>query len=107
VDWLGILIGGGITFVVSLIFYVPSAVSLKREAASLRQHTTLILRGLEEAGKAGAVEYTRNEQGEIVGIAFKRTASSSVPVKDSVDVSSSPETRPQDEEDEDAPAEQE
>jgi hypothetical protein len=30
------------------------------------------MRGLEEAAKAGNFEWNRNEQGEIIGIAFKR-----------------------------------
>ena len=71
VDWLGILIGGAITFVVSLAFYVPAARSLKRETASLQRHTTMILRGLEEAG---LVECRRNAEGEIEGIVIKGRA---------------------------------
>ncbi len=69
VDWPGILIGGAITLIVSLFFYVPSALSLKRETGRLRRHTTLILRGLEEAG---LVEYNRDDQtGEITGMVIK------------------------------------
>ncbi len=68
VDWPGILIGGAITFLVSLIFYVPAARSLKRETTKLQRHTEMILRGLEEAG---LVEYRRDAQGEIVGIEIK------------------------------------
>lgn len=75
VDWAGVLIGGGITLIVSLIFYIPSAISLKRETAKLRRHTTLILRGLEEAG---LVEYNRDGQtGEIIGMVIKISAASS------------------------------
>jgi hypothetical protein len=47
------------------------AEGLKQEAARLQRHTTLILRGLEEAG---LVEYNRNEQGEIVGMVIKARA---------------------------------
>jgi hypothetical protein len=74
VDWpgfLSILIGGTITFVASGIFYVRAARDLRQETARLRQHTTLILRGLEEAG---LVEYNRDEQGEIVGMVIKISA---------------------------------
>jgi len=79
VDWLSIVIGGVITLFVSLMFYVPSAISLKRESARLRDHTTLILRGLEEAG---LVEYNRDDQGEIIGVAFKRQIPDAVSTSD-------------------------
>jgi hypothetical protein len=72
VDWPGILIGGAITFLVSLIFYVPAARSLKRETARLQRHTTMILRGLEEGG---LIELSRNEQGEIEALVIKASAS--------------------------------
>jgi hypothetical protein len=66
---IGNLIGGAITILVSWIFYVCAARSLKRETARLQRHTALILRGLEEAG---LVEWTRNEDtGEIEGIVIK------------------------------------
>jgi hypothetical protein len=71
VDWpsiLSILIGGTITFLASWIFYVRAARDLRQETARLQRHTTLILRGLEEAG---LVEYNRDEQGEITGIVIK------------------------------------
>ena len=54
-------------------FYAQrSSQELKREAKSLRHLTTLILRGLEEAG---FVEFSRDEQGGLIGIAFKRPVS--------------------------------
>jgi glutamate-1-semialdehyde aminotransferase len=45
---------------------------LRHEAERLRRQTELLMRGLEEAAKAGNFEWNRNEQGEIIGIAFKR-----------------------------------
>ena len=98
-DWWGILIGGVITLLVSLVFYVPAARSLKRETARLRRHTTLILRGLEEAG---LVEYHRDERGDIVGISFKRPVSDTISVADNVEVNL--ESRRKEERDTDAPA---
>jgi hypothetical protein len=69
IDWLdtliGAVIGGVISLLVSLAFYVPAARSLEREAARLYDRTTLILRALEEAG---LVKLTRDERGDIVGI---------------------------------------
>jgi hypothetical protein len=56
-------------------FYQRSSRELKDEAAALREeserlrrHTTLILRGLEDAGLA---EYSRDERGEIEGMVIK------------------------------------
>lgn len=76
-----VLIGGVITGGVSWYYYQRASNDLKDEAGALReeterlreeaakrQDTTLIMRGLEEAG---LVEYNRDEQGEIVGIVIK------------------------------------
>ena len=110
---LGVLIGGAISAAFSWYYYQRASNDLKDEAKELREeseklrrHTTLILRGLEESGKAGKVEYNRNDQGDIIGIAFKRTASSAVNVTDSAGASINPDAPRQDEEGEDAPADQ-
>jgi hypothetical protein len=71
VDWPGIIIGGLITVLVSLIFYVPSAGGLRRESERLRHRTDLIMRGLEDAG---LVEYRRDENGEVEGLVVKAQA---------------------------------
>jgi hypothetical protein len=71
VDWPGIVIGGLITVLVSLVFYVPSARGLRRESERLRRRTDLIMRGLEDAG---LVEYRRDENGEVEGVVVKGSA---------------------------------
>jgi glutamate-1-semialdehyde aminotransferase len=75
VDWgtvvstvVGVLAGGGI----SAYFSWRGSQELRHEAERLRRQTELLMRGLEEAAKAGNFEWNRNEQGEIIGIAFKR-----------------------------------
>ena len=70
-DWPGIILGGLITVLVSLIFYIPSARSLRQESERLRSRTDLIMRGLEEAG---LVEYRRDENNEISGAVIKGQA---------------------------------
>jgi glutamate-1-semialdehyde aminotransferase len=45
---------------------------LRQEAERLRRQTALLMRGLEEAAKSGNIEWNRNDQGEIIGISFKR-----------------------------------
>jgi hypothetical protein len=76
--WLAVvsvLLGGAITAFLSWYFYQRASRELKDEAAALREeserlrrHTTLMLRGLEDAGLA---EYSRDEQGEIEGMVIK------------------------------------
>ena len=68
VDWPGILIGGAITFLVSLIFYVPQAISLKRESARLRHNTNMILRAMHNEGLA---EVKWDEHGEPEGLVIR------------------------------------
>ena len=79
VDWytvggtvVGIVVGGIITYLVSRHYYVRAARSLEQETDRLHRHTTLILRGLEEAE---LVEYRRDEQGEIERVIIKARAS--------------------------------
>jgi hypothetical protein len=59
---LGVVAGG----LLNWLFTRQSSRELRREAERLRRHTTLILRALEEAVKAGNVEFARDEQGEII-----------------------------------------
>ena len=70
--WLttvSLLLGGGISGLLSWYFYKRAGDELRNESAKLRRHTTLILRGLEEAG---LVEYNRDDQtGEITGMVIK------------------------------------
>jgi len=66
-----------------------SSQELRREAESLRRLTTLILRGLEEAG---LVEFSRDEQGRLIGIAFKRPVLDAIGVADHVEVTLDHET---------------
>ncbi len=83
--FVGVLAGWMITY-----FYAQrSSQELKREAKSLRHLTTLILRGLEEAG---FVEFSRDEQGGLIGIAFKRPVSDVLGVGDDVEVKLETET---------------
>jgi hypothetical protein len=77
---VALVAGGVITFLVARHYYEKASSDLKDEAAALRKetarlkrHTTLILRGLEDAG---LVEYTQDEQtGEIIAIKIKASAS--------------------------------
>jgi hypothetical protein len=92
VDWtsvveiaVGVLAGG----MISAYFARRGSQELKREAESLRHLTTLILRGLEEAG---FVEFSRDEQGGLIGIAFKRPVSDVLGVGDGVEVKLETET---------------
>jgi hypothetical protein len=76
--WLAVvsvLLGGAITACLAWYFYQSASRELKDEAAALREeserlrhHTTLIVRGLEDAGLA---ESSRDERGEIEGMVIK------------------------------------
>jgi hypothetical protein len=77
--FVGTVAGWGITH-----YYARrSSQELRREAESLRRLTTLILRGLEEAG---LVEFSRDEQGRFIGISFKRSVLDAIGVADDVEV---------------------
>jgi hypothetical protein len=67
-----------------------SSRELRREAESLRRLTILILRGLEEAD---LVEFSRDEEGNFVGIAFKRRLLDAIGVADEVKVTLGPKTQ--------------
>jgi hypothetical protein len=83
--FVGTVAGWGITH-----YYARwSSQELRREAESLRRLTTLILRGLEEAG---LVEFSRDEQGRFIGISFKRSVSDAIGVADDVEVTLDHET---------------
>ena len=69
-DWLNNLTAGLVSGgIVSLFFYLLSGRQLAREAARLRQLTTLIIRGMEEAK---FVRFNRDAAGEPIGVIFER-----------------------------------
>lgn len=75
VDWqtvistvVGVLAGGGI----NAYYSWQGSQELRQEAERLRRQTALLMRGLEEAAKSENIEWNRNDQGEIIGISFKR-----------------------------------
>jgi hypothetical protein len=52
IDWLNMIIGGAITLVVLLIFYIPAARSLQQEASDLRRHFAMLMQALQNEGVA-------------------------------------------------------
>jgi phosphatidylglycerophosphate synthase len=68
ISFVSVLIGAAVTAFFSWFYYQRASEELRTEAERLRRHTTLIMRGLEEAG---LVEYNQDEQGEITGIVIK------------------------------------
>ncbi len=69
-DWLNNLSAGLVSgTIVSLVFYLLSGRQLAKEAARLRNLTTLIIRGMEEGG---LVKFNRDASGEPIGLVFER-----------------------------------
>ena len=64
---LGCLIG----WLVAHVYYLRAGKQLANEAAGLRRLSTLVLRGLEEAG---LVKWCRSDAGEITGITLNLKA---------------------------------
>lgn len=69
----GALFGGLLSLMFTWLFYRKSSEELREEASKLRELNFLMLRGLEEAG---GVEFTRDEEGNLVGIRIRVSASS-------------------------------
>ena len=69
---VGVVVGGVITLLCSWLFYLKAAKGLKSEAAEVRRLTTLVLRGMEEAGLA---ELNQDKSGKITGLVLKDGAS--------------------------------
>jgi hypothetical protein len=64
-DIIFLVVGALIGFLVALFFYIRSSRDLKKEASDLRKHSTLILRGLENAGH---IKLNRDEKGNIFNL---------------------------------------
>ena len=73
--FLGILIGGVVTWFASQYFYAKASKDLTAEANELRQLTVLLLRGMEAAGW---VKYNRDPEGKPIGIIFEETGTATV-----------------------------
>lgn len=88
-DWLSTGWQGNVTaglvsgLFVSIVFYWLSGRGLRNEAKRLRHLTTLIIRGLEEAGVA---KFTRGASGEPIGLIFERNPVSGMGMKSEVRV---------------------
>jgi hypothetical protein len=92
IAFLSTLVGGVITWAVSRAYYVRASKDLSAEANNLKQLTTLMLRGMEEAGLA---KFSRDEKGNIQGLVFDLSISESVHATDSttVEISSDSSTK--------------
>jgi hypothetical protein len=63
--FVGVAIGGVITWLVSRHYYKKAGDQLKQEATELRRLTNLVLRGLEDAG---SVRLKRDTSGKVIGL---------------------------------------
>lgn len=70
---IGAVVGGGLSFLATWLFYRKSAEELREESSQLRKLNILALRGLEEAD---LVEFNHDEEGTPAGLHMKRTAAS-------------------------------
>lgn len=91
---VGILIGSLVTFIVAKHYYekaskelVEESVKLHDETQRLRKFNVLLLRAFENAGLA---EFTRDENGEPVGLVFHETIIESFSLTDTVCATSTP-----------------
>lgn len=62
---IGIIIGGLITWVVSLVYYRKASDDLRKEAAELRRLSAVLARGMEEEGRP---TFARDESGDPTGV---------------------------------------
>jgi len=67
-----LFVGAAITFLVSRYYYKRASEDLMKKASKLIKKIDLILRAMEEAG---AVEWNKDEQGNIIGIVLKLSGS--------------------------------
>lgn len=65
---LGIIVGGYITYRASKEYYEKASKELNEQSQKLLSVNNLILRALEEADLA---EYTKDEDGNIIGLVIK------------------------------------
>ena len=79
---LSTLVGGLITWFVSRFYYVQASKDLSKEANDLRQLTELMLRGMEEAGW---VEYKRDDEGNTLGMVFRKSIRETAHATDKVE----------------------
>jgi hypothetical protein len=87
------LLGILFTFICSTIPFIISSRQLSKEAKRLVTLSNLIIRGIEESGLA---KFSRNANGEPVGMQFDMTVSDSLTLKESTTLSSpqAPATQP-------------
>lgn len=67
-DAVGILVGGLIGWGISHYYYVESGKDLEKEAGELRHMSTIMLRGMEQAGW---VKLSRDATGRITGMVIE------------------------------------
>jgi hypothetical protein len=65
------VLGGLITFFASRHYYIKASKDLEQAAARLQTLTTLIIRGMEEAG---LVTFTRDQAGNPIGLVIELSA---------------------------------
>ena len=78
---IAVIIGGLVTFLVARWYYKKAAKELRAEAETLRQLNILLLRAMEEAGFA---KFTRDKDGNPVGLIFERSLFDKVDVSENV-----------------------
>jgi len=69
--FVGVAIGGVITWLVSRYYYKKAGNELKQEATELRRLTNVVLRGLEDAG---SVKLNRDTSGKVIGLIIEASA---------------------------------
>jgi hypothetical protein len=81
---VAVAVGGLITFVASRHYYMKASKDLDQAAARLQTLTTLIIRGMEDAGLA---TFNRDQAGNPIGLVIKVSARSGATASDRGDAS--------------------
>jgi hypothetical protein len=84
------LLGILFTFICSTIPFIISSRQLSKEAKRLVTLSNLIIRGIEESGLA---KFSRNAEGEPVGLRFNITVSDSINLSSSISSDENTETK--------------
>ena len=69
--FVGVAIGGFVTYLVSRHYYKKAGDELKQEATELRRLANLVLHGLEDAG---SVKLNRDTSGKVIGLIIGASA---------------------------------
>jgi hypothetical protein len=69
--FVGVAIGGVITWLVSWYYYKKAGDELKQETTELRRLTNLVLHGLEDAG---SIKLNRDTSGKVIGLIIEASA---------------------------------